>query len=109
MEIVNMKICTYYFFNDIINIKHFDLNRIKIDKKSSKMSLFVTLGILLLKTLPTQKINSVIPFYFIIDETDRYIEESNGNKYLRLAFTDKNKDILKKYIELWNEIKDLIR
>ena len=44
------------------------------------MSLFITLGILLLKTLPTQKINSVIPFYFIIDEADRYIEESNENK-----------------------------
>ena len=33
MEIINMKICTYYFFNDMINIKNFDLNRIKIYQK----------------------------------------------------------------------------
>ena len=30
----NIKNRTYYFFNDIINIENFDLNNIKIDKKS---------------------------------------------------------------------------
>ena len=33
---INIKNQTYYFFNDIINIEHFDLNNIKIDKKSYK-------------------------------------------------------------------------
>ena len=33
---INIKNRTYYFFNDIINIEHFDLNNIKIDKKSYK-------------------------------------------------------------------------
>ena len=32
----NMKNCTYYFFNDIINIKDFNPNNIKKDKKSNK-------------------------------------------------------------------------
>ena len=27
---------TYYFFNDIINIKNFDPNNIKLDEKSNK-------------------------------------------------------------------------
>ena len=27
---------TYYFFDDVINIKHFDPNNIKIDEKSCK-------------------------------------------------------------------------
>ena len=31
---INIKNRTYYFFNDIINIENFDLNNIKIDKKS---------------------------------------------------------------------------
>ena len=31
------------------------------------------------------------------------------NKCLTLVSTDKNKDTLKKYTELWYEIKDLIR
>ena len=37
-----------------------------------------------------------------------YIEESNGNDYLRLVPTDESKDTLKKYEELQNKIKDLI-
>ena len=31
---IDIKSQTYYFFNDIINIKNFDTNNIKIDKKS---------------------------------------------------------------------------
>ena len=37
------------------------------------------------------KINIVIPLYLIIGETDKYIEESNGNKYLTLVSTDRTK------------------
>ena len=47
--------------------------------------------------------------YLIIDKSNGYIEESNGNKYLTLVSTDKNKGILKKYTELWHKIKDLIK
>ena len=41
------------------------------------------------------KINSVNPLYLIIDKVDGYIEEKNGNKYLTLVSTDKNKELLK--------------
>ena len=34
---------TYYFFNDIINIKNFDPNSIEIDANHTKMFLFTTL------------------------------------------------------------------
>ena len=33
---INVKNHTYYFFDDIINIKEFDPNNIKIDEKSNK-------------------------------------------------------------------------
>ena len=33
---INVKNCTYYFFNDMINIKNFDPSLIKIDKNSYK-------------------------------------------------------------------------
>ena len=46
--------------------------------------------------------------YFTIDEVDGYIEEKNRNKYLTFASTDKNKEVLKKYAQLRNEIKSLI-
>ena len=79
IKLININNRTYYSFNDMINIKIFDPNQIKIDKKSEKISLFIALGILLSKALAMQKLN---PLYFIIDKTDGYIEENNGNKYL---------------------------
>ena len=42
-------------------------------------------------------INSVDQLYLVINEINGYIEESNGNKYLTLVFTDESKEILKKY------------
>ena len=33
---IDIKNRTYYFYNDMINIKKFDLNLLKIDKKSYK-------------------------------------------------------------------------
>ena len=33
---INIKIRTYYFFNDMSNIKNFDPSLMKIDKKSYK-------------------------------------------------------------------------
>ena len=46
---------------------------------------------------------------YLIITTDGHIEERNENKYLTFAFTDKNKELLKKYAELWDEIKYLIK
>ena len=46
--------------------------------------------------------------YFIIDEVDRCIEDNNGNKLLLVIPKDKNKEILTKYTELWDGIKNLI-
>ena len=51
-------------------------------------------------------IHSVNSFYLIIEKVDGYIEK-NGNKYLILASTDK-KEVLTKYTELWDGIKNLI-
>ena len=54
-------------------------------------------------------INSVNPLYLLIAELDGYIEEKEGNKYLNIAFTDSNNEVLKKYAEVWSEIKDQIK
>ena len=37
-----------------------------------------------------------------------HIEETNGNKYLIFVSTDKNKEVLSNYTELWDETKDQI-
>ena len=49
-------------------------------------------------------IHSVNTLNFIIGNGYGYIEESSGNKYLTLVSNDKNKEVLKKYTELWNII-----
>ena len=54
------------------------------------------------------KINSVNPLYVIINEVDEYIKEENWNKYLTLVSTDKNREVLTKYTELWYRIKNSI-
>ena len=41
---INIKNWTYYFFNDIINIKNFDSNNIKKDQKSCKNILIYYIG-----------------------------------------------------------------
>ena len=41
--------------------------------------------------------NIVKPLYLIINKANRYIEESDGNKYLTVIPTAGSKDKLKKY------------
>ena len=41
---INIKNHTYYFFDDIINTKSFDPNKIKIDEKSYKYILIYYIG-----------------------------------------------------------------
>ena len=38
---ISIKNRTYYFFNNMINIKSFDSSQLKIDKKSYKTLLFI--------------------------------------------------------------------
>ena len=43
------------------------------------------------------------------NKVNGYLEEINKNKYLTLVPTNKSKEIIKKYEELWSKIRDLIR
>ena len=61
-----------------------------------------------MKDLDYVNIHSVNPLYFIFDKVDGYIEENNRNKYLVFASTDKTKEILTKYTEIWYKIKNLV-
>ena len=107
---INIKNRTYYFFNDMINIKGFDSSLIKIDKKSYKNNGIYNVGccITIKKFDDCENINSLNPLYLIIGKEDGYIEENNGSKYLVFTSTDGNKKILAKLTKLWDEIKHLI-
>ena len=53
-----------------------------------------------------ENIHSVNPSYLIISQLIGHIQEKNGNKYLVFDSTAKNKEELKKYVELWDGIKN---
>ena len=103
---INVKSRTYYFLNDMINIKDFDSSQLKIDKISYKSIGIFYIGYITMKSISNDdNINSVNPLYLIIAEVEGYFEENNGNKYLTFASTDKNRKVLEKYTKLWDEIK----
>ena len=81
----------------------------KIDEKLCKNILIYYIGYVTIKDLKYMKINSVNPLYLIINNVNRYFEEINKNKYLILVPTNKSKEKIKKYEELWSKIRDLIR
>ena len=72
---INIKSRTYYFFDDIIKIKDFDSNWLKIDRKSYKNIDIYYTGYITMKDSDYVRINSVNPLCLIIDKVDGFIEE----------------------------------
>ena len=87
-----------YFYNGIINLKNFESNLLKIDKKHYK------------NIDDCKSIYIVNPLYLLVNHASQCIEEKNGNKYL--IFDDsvnENKGLLKKYADVWDGIKNKIK
>ena len=101
---INIKDRTYYFFNDISNIKSFDPNNIKIDEKSYKKFIIYHIGYVTIKDLKYVKINSVNHLYLIFSKVNGYFEVINKGKYLTLVPTNERNQELKKYEELIRSI-----
>ena len=94
---LNIKNRTYYFYVDIINLKDFGPNLLKLDKKSSMDISFYYIGYITKK--PEYNINSVNPLYLLIGELDGFIEEKEGNKFLNISLTYNNNDVLCRSLE----------
>ena len=104
---IKIKNRTYYFYDGMVNIKDFDSNLLKIDKNSYKNIAIYYIGYITKKD--EYKINSVNPLYLIVGEIDGFVEEKEGSKYLNIAHTDSNSEVLKKYAEIWGGNKDQIK
>ena len=73
---VNIKNGTYYFFNDMINIKNFDSNLLKIDKKLYKYIDLYYFGYITIEKIDDyENIYSVNPLYLIVNTANGHIEE----------------------------------
>ena len=104
---IEIKNQTYYFYNDMINLKKFEQNLLKIDKKSYKKIGIYNIGYITIKKIDDYKsVYSVNPLYLQVNHANGYIEEKNENKYLIFDSKDENKELPKKYADVWNGIKN---
>ena len=93
---IKIKNRTYYFYNDIINLKDFDSNLLKIDKKSYNNIDIYYIGYIIIKKIDDyESIYSVNSLYLCINHAGGYIEEKTGNKYLIFDSIDENKEVFK--------------
>ena len=109
---IDIKNRTYYFYNNMINIKNFDSNLLKIDKKSYKDIGIYNIGYITIKQIDDyENIYSVNPLYIysMNAHSSGYIEEKGVNKCLVFNSTDENKELLKKYTDVFNEIRNKIK
>ena len=91
---LNIKNQTYYFFDDIIDIRSFQSNLLKIDKKPHKDIDIYYIGYITMKKLnDCEHIHSVNPLYLLIYSATGYFKEKNGKKYLILDSTEKYKEV----------------
>ena len=102
---LNIKDKTYYFYNDLINIKNFNINDLKPDKKGVLGNDVYYIGYITKK--PQWDVNSVNPLYLIINIIKGHFEEVNRDKYL--IINSENGDIMQKYQEVFNGIKEIIK
>ena len=76
-----------YFFNNSVLLKDFDKTKLKIIKHDCVDRYVFHIDYV-------KSINNVNPLYLIIPEFYGYIEEHEGRKYLNIALTGINNDVL---------------
>ena len=92
---INIKNRTNYFFDDMINVKNFDPNQMKANKKSYKNITIYYIGYITIKNLSYVNINNVNPLYFI--KVNKYDE-----KYMKIKFKSDDNLPLTKILKLHN-------
>ena len=103
---INIENRTYYFYNYQIDIKDFDAKLLKVNKKDcNEIGIYYISYVTVQKIDNCENINSVNPLYLMINEMTGHFEEKNENKYLVLDDVDENKEVSKKYEEVWEGVK----
>ena len=104
---LNIKGKTYYFYNDLININNFNNNNnnLKLDKKGVLGNDVYYIRYITKK--PQWNVFSINLLYLIISKIKGHFEEVDGDKYLILS--SENGDIMQKYQEVYNRIKEIIK
>ena len=91
---LDIKNWTYYFFDDIIDIRNFHSNLFKLDKKPYKDIDINFIGYITIKKFSDcENIHSVNPSYLITHSATGYFKEKKGEKYLILDSTEKYEEV----------------
>lgn len=96
IQIIN---CTYYYFDDMVNINDFNSKDIKVDRKSD---IDILIHHIRYKTL-----DDVKPLIINFNKINGYFEDHNGSRHLALIPAGENKCEIKICKEAWNSIEDL--
>ena len=101
----------YYFYNDMINLKNFEPNLLKIDRKLYKNIRIYNIGYITIKKLMIMKIFTVwiLCICFVFNHASGYIEEISVNKYLVFDSTDENKELLKNTVIFGMELETKLK
>ena len=103
---LEIKIKTNYDSDNISYIDNFDVNSLVVSKKEPKIgvNIYYTRCDLNLDN------NTIIPLYFFIDRLIGFIEEIDGSsdKYLVVASSLRNKNIINALDMVWSSIEDKI-
>ena len=103
---LNIKSQTYYFFDDMIDIRNFQSNLLKIDKKPYKEIDIYHIGYITMKKFnDCEHIHTVNRLYLIINSATGYFIEKNGEKYLIISVTEKHEEVFSRIL---SEIKQLM-
>ena len=102
---LNIEDRTYYFYNDLINIKNFNSNNLKLDKNNVLGNDIYYIGYIIKK--PQWNITIVNPLHLITNKIKGHFEEVDGNKYLIIS--SENGDIMQKYPEVFDGIKEITK
>ena len=86
-----------YFFNNSVLLNDFDQTKLKIVKHNCVDRYVYHIDYI-------KNINNVNPLYLIISEFYGCIEEHEGRKYLDIALTRINNDVLSEYEKMWDGI-----
>ena len=103
---INIKNRTYYFYNDIIDLDEFDVNKIKVDKKDFNDTDIYYLGYEHKKKISEcNVINSVNLIYLRIINVNGQFEKGKDDVW-HLVIADK--DVYKKLLDIFESIKNKI-
>ena len=102
---LNFKNTKYFLSNDLIDIRNFDPNLLRLDKIESANG-----NIYSVNYVRKNPVEHLDPIYLFVKELYGFITQENSySKYLNILLVDANEDFLTMYKEIWVAIKEEIK